>query len=154
MRGCNEMNTNNLKIFFKKLSKKAKIPTYAKSGDACCDLYSIEDYTIKPNTICLARTGFAMEIPVGFEAQIRPRSGLALKGLSIINSPGTIDCAYRGEVKVALINLSDKDIVIIEGDRIAQMKFAVVFTGYFLDVGDNELNSSSRGSGGFGSTGV
>lgn len=145
---------NNLKIFFKKLSKKAIIPTYAKNGDACCDLYSVEDYTIKPGAVCLARTGFAIEIPEGFEAQIRPRSGLALRGLSVVNSPGTIDCAYRGEVKVALINLGNKNIAIIEGDRIAQMKFAVVYTGYFLDVGDNELNLSSRGSGGFGSTGV
>lgn len=146
---------NNLKIFFKKLSKKATVPTYAKRGDACCDLYSVEDYSIKPGAICLARTGFALEIPEGFEAQIRPRSGLAVKeGLSIINSPATIDAGYRGEVKIPLINLGNKDIFIKEGDRIAQMKFAVVYTGYFLDVGDNDLNSSGRGSGGFGSTGM
>lgn len=145
---------NDLKIFFKKLSKKAVIPTYAKRGDACCDVSVIEDYTVKPGEICLARTGFAMAVPEGFEAQLRPRSGLALKGLSIVNSPGTIDAGYRGEVKVMLINLGKKAIAIREGDRVAQMKFAAVYTGHFLDVGDNELSGTTRGTGGFGSTGI
>jgi len=146
---------NDLRIFFKKLSNKAKVPTYAKKGDACCDLYVVEDYSIKPGAVCLARTGFAIEIPEGFEAQIRPRSGLAIKNsLSIVNTPATIDSGYRGEVKIALINLGNKDIFIKEGDRVAQMKFATVYTAHFLDVGDNELNSSSRGSDGFGSTGM
>jgi len=145
---------NNLRIYFKKLSKKAQAPTYSKTGDACCDLYVIEDYTIKPGERCLARTGFAMEIPEGFEAQIRPRSGLAWKkGLSLVNTPATIDAGYRGEIKIPLINLGDKDIVILEGDRVAQMKFASVYVGYFLDVGDNELNPSVRGTGGFGHSG-
>jgi len=95
-----------------------------------------------------------MEIPEGFEAQIRPRSGLAWKkGLSLVNTPATIDAGYRGEIKIPLINLGDKDIVILEGDRVAQMKFASVYVGYFLDVGDNELNPSVRGTGGFGHSG-
>lgn len=149
------MNVNNLRIYFKKLSDKAIIPAYSKTGDACCDLHVIEDYIIKPGEICLARTGFAIAIPEGFEAQIRSRSGLAAKkGLFVLNSPGTVDSGYRGEVKVVLINLGKEDIVIRTGDRIAQMKFASVFTGYFLDVGNNDLSDTARGSGGFGSTGV
>lgn len=145
---------NDLRVYFKRLSKKARIPEYSKQGDACCDLSVIEDYTVRPGEIILARCGFAMAMPEGFEAQIRPRSGLATKGLIVVNTPGTIDCGYRGEVKVALTNLSDKMIAIKEGDRVAQMKFAVVFTGHFLDVGDNELEDSDRGTGGFGSTGL
>jgi dUTP pyrophosphatase len=145
---------NDLRIYFKRLSEKAKIPEYSKRGDACCDLSVIEDYTVRPGEIILARTGFAIAMPEGFEAQIRPRSGLATKGLTVVNTPGTIDYGYRGEVKIALTNFSDKMIAIKEGDRVAQMKFAVVFTGHFLDVGDNELNNSDRGVGGFGSTGL
>lgn len=145
---------NDLRVFFKKLSKDAVIPTYAKRGDACCDLYVIENYIIKPGDIILARTGFAIAMPEGFEAQIRPRSGLALLGLSVINSPGTIDCGYRGEIKIPLINLSKKPIAIIRGDRVAQMKFAPVYTGHFLDIGDDELSETSRGPGGFGHTGT
>jgi len=149
------MNINNLRIYFKKLSDKAILPTYSKMGDACCDLYVIEDYIIKPGEICLVRTGFAIAIPEGYEAQIRPRSGLALKqGLFVLNSPGTIDAGYRGEVKIILTNLGKKDIVIKTGDRVAQMKFAAVLTGYFLDIGDNDLDDTARGSGGFGSTGL
>ena len=146
---------NDLKIFFKKLSKKAMIPTYSNPGDACCDLYVIEDYIIYPGNRILARTGFAIAIPDGYEAQIRPRSGLAVKsGLSIPNSPATIDSGYRGEVKIPLINLGDQPIPIVTFDRVAQMKFAVTYTGHFLDVGDNELDSTIRGGGGFGSTGL
>jgi dUTP pyrophosphatase len=145
---------NNVRIYFKKLSKKAVVPKYAKVGDACCDLSVIEDYTIKPGQRCLARTGLAIEVPEGFEAQVRPRSGLAWeKGLTVVNTPGTIDAGYRGEIKIALINLGNEDIVILKGDRVAQMKFAAVFVGHFLDVGENELNPSVRGTGGFGHSG-
>jgi len=144
---------NDLRIYFKKLSAKAKIPEYSKRGDACCDLTVIEDYLIKPGDIILARTGFAMALPEGFEAQIRPRSGLALKGLTVVNSPGTIDSSYRGEVKIIFTNLGKENITFKSGDRVAQMKFSVVFTGYFLDIGDNDLEDTERGSYGFGSTG-
>jgi len=145
---------NDLRIYFKKLSKKAKIPEYSKQGDACCDLSIIENYIVKPGDIILARTGFAMALPVGFEAQVRPRSGLALKGLFVLNSPGTIDSGYRGEIKIIFTNLGKKTITIQEGDRVAQMKFAVVYTGHFLDIGDNNLEETERGSGGFQSTGL
>jgi dUTP pyrophosphatase len=145
---------NDLRIYFKRLSKKAKVPKYSKNGDACCDLSVIEDYLIRPGETRLARTGFAIAIPEGFEAQIRPRSGLVLKkGLSIPNSPATIDSGYRGEIKIPLINLGRKAITIRKGDRVAQMKFAIVYTGNFLDVGDNKLEDTERGSDGFGSTG-
>jgi len=144
---------NDLRIYFKKLSNKTKTPEYSKRGDACCDLSIIEDYIIRPGDIILARTGFAIAMPEGFEAQIRPRSGLALKGLFVLNSPGTIDSSYRGEVKIILTNLGKQMISLKEGDRVAQMKFSVVFTGHFLDVGDNELDNTERGSGGFGHTG-
>ena len=144
---------NDLRIYFKKLSNKTKTPEYSKRGDACCDLSIIEDYIIRPGDIVLARTGFAIAMPEGFEAQIRPRSGLALKGLFVLNSPGTIDSSYRGEVKIILTNLGKQMISLKEGDRVAQMKFSVVFTGHFLDVGDNELDNTERGSGGFGHTG-
>ena len=144
---------NDLKIFFKKLDSRAVIPTYGNYGDSCCDLYVIEDYIIKPGKILLARTGFAIAMPQGFEAQVRPRSGLSLRGLSIPNSPATIDWGYRGEIKIPLINLGEKDIPIVAFDKVAQMKFAATFTGHFLDVGDNNLDDTARGSGGFGSTG-
>ena len=144
---------NDLRIYFKKLSKKATIPEYSNRRDACCDLCVIENYIVKPGDIILARTVFAMALPEGFEAQIRPRSGLALKGLFVLNSPGTIDSDYRGEVKIILTNLSNKAVTIREGDRVAQMKFAVVYTGHFLDIGDNDLDKTERGTGGFGSTG-
>ena len=144
---------NDLRIYFKKLSDKAKIPKYSKTGDACCDLSVIESYVVRPGVIALVRTGFAMAMPEGFEAQIRPRSGLALKGLFVLNSPGTIDSSYRGEVKIILTNLGKTIISIKEGDRVAQMKFAAVYTGNFLDIGDNKLEGTERGSSGFGSTG-
>jgi len=144
---------NNLRIYFKKLSEKAVIPKYSKTGDACCDLTIIEDYTIKPGDIVLTRTGFAMALPEGFEAQIRPRSGLAFKGLTVVNSPGTVDAGYRGEIKIIFTNLGKENIVLRSGDRVAQMKLAVVYTGHFLDVGDNNLEDTERGGSGFGSTG-
>jgi dUTP pyrophosphatase len=144
---------NDLRIYFKKLSKKAEIPVYSNKTDACCDLKIIEDYLIKPGDIILARTGFAMALPEGFEAQIRPRSGLALKGLFVLNSPGTIDSSYRGEVKIIFTNLGRESIMLKAGDRAAQMKFSIVYTGHFLDSGNNELENTERGSGGFGSTG-
>jgi len=145
---------NDIKIFFKKLHSKAKIPTYAKPGDACCDLYSVEDYTINAGKICLVSMGFSMEMPDGIEAQIRPRSGNAFKyGVTVLNSPGTIDCGYRNEIKVILINLGDKPFAIKVGDRVAQMKFSPVYTGHFLDVGENKLSISVRDKGGLGHTG-
>ena len=143
---------NYLKILFKKLNKSAIVPTYAKANDCCCDLYSVEDVTITPGQRKLIDTGIAIELPLGFEAQIRPRSGNAWKsGITVLNSPGTIDTGFRASLKVILINHGDNYFVIKRGDRIAQMKFSPVYTGYFIEV--DELSLTDRGTGGMGSTG-
>lgn len=143
---------NNLKIMFKRLHPDAIIPVYEHFGDCACSLRVIEDYTIKPGQRVLAKTGFAISIPEGFEAQVRPRSGNAWKkGLTVLNTPGTIDSAYTGEIMIILINLGDKLIAINKHDAVAQMKFSPVYTGYFIEV--HELPDTVRGSGGIGSTG-
>jgi len=146
---------NDIKVYYKKLHSKAKIPTYAKPGDAACDLYAVEDYSIPSGKMRLIHLGFAMEMPKGFEAQIRPRSGLAVEhGVTVLNSPGTVDNGYRGEIMTPLINHGHKPFTIKAGDRIAQMKFAPIFAGHFLDVGDNDLSGTTRGVGGMGHTGL
>ena len=148
------MEVNDIRVYYKKLHSKAIVPTYAKPGDAACDLYAVENVQIPVRGIRLIHCGFAMEMPEGFEAQIRPRSGLAVKyGITVLNSPGTVDWGYRGEIMVPLINHGDKPFVIKPGDRIAQMKFAPVYRGHFLDVGENELSLTNRGQGGMGHTG-
>jgi len=142
----------NLKVLFKRLHKDAIVPTYAFDGDACCDLYSVEGVILTSMERQLICTGIAIQIPPGFEAQIRSRSGLSLRqGLVMVNGVGTIDSQYRGELKLPMINLSDDVVKINKGDRIAQMKFSPVYTGYFLEV-DN-LEVTNRGVGGFGHTG-
>ncbi len=111
-----------------------------------------EEITIKPLQRVLIPTGLYIELPIGFEAQIRPRSGLAFKhGIGIVNSPGTIDADYRGEVKVLLVNLSDTDFTINDGDRIAQMVVAKHETVNWQSV--EELGETARGAGGYGHTG-
>ncbi len=111
------------------------------------------DFTLVPGARALIPTGFAMALPVGFEAQIRPRSGLAFKhGITCLNSPGTIDADYRGEVKVLLINHGEDPFVITRGERIAQMVIAAITQPNFLVV--DSLEDTIRGEGGFGSTGV
>lgn len=146
------MEANGLKIKFVKLHKDAVVPVYEHYGDAACSLRVVEDYTVGPMKRVLAKTGLSIAIPYGFEGQIRPRSGKAWKeGLTVINSPGTIDCAYTGEVMVALVNLSDKDVTVNKGDAVAQLKFSPVYVGYFMEV--QSLDETSRGAGGFGSTG-
>lgn len=143
----------NLKIFFAKVHKDAKVPKYSFEWDACCDLYAIESFTLEPMERRLARTGLAIQVPYGFEAQVRARSGLAIKhGIGLSSGIGTIDAQYRGEVKVPLINFSDKPMKIKKGDRIAQMKFAPVYVGHFIEV--DSLASTKRGTGGFGHTGI
>jgi len=144
--------TNELKIKFKKLKKNAIEPTYSKYGDCACDLYSVEDIIINPMERKLIDTGIAIELPDGFEAQIRPRSGNAWKkGLTVLNTPGTIDYGYRNSLKVILINLGNEKVEIKIGDRIAQMKFSPVYKGNFIEV--LELSDTERGVDGFGSTG-
>lgn len=147
------MLTNGLKIYFNKMRNNAIIPTYANPGDCCCDLYSTDNVTIKPGERKLIDTGISIELPEGFEAQIRPRSGLAWKhGITVLNSPGTIDEQYRNSIKVLLINHGTDVFTVTEGDRIAQMKFSPTYTGYFLEsVG---LSDTKRGMSGFGDSGM
>jgi len=130
------------------------LPQYETAHAAGMDMRAFigEEMVIKPMQRMLVPTGLHIELPVGYEAQIRPRSGLAYKhGISIVNSPGTIDADYRGEIKVLLINFSDTDFVINNGDRIAQMVIAkhesVIWTSA------EELNETARGEGGYGHTG-
>jgi len=131
------------------------LPAYETAGSAGADIQAAvkAPVTLKPGERALIPAGFAMALPVGFEAQVRPRSGLAVKnGLTVLNAPGTIDSDYRGEVKVPLINLGADPFVIERGMRIAQMVIAPVVQGDFAEV--DELDETVRGAGGFGSTGV
>ncbi len=129
------------------------VPAYATEHAAGMDVVAAEDVIIVPGGRHAVATGFAMAIPDGYEVQVRPRSGLALKhGISLPNTPGTIDADYRGELKVILINLGAEPFVISRGDRIAQLVAAPVQVARFAEV--EELDETVRGSGGFGSTGV
>ncbi|HEX5537224.1 MAG TPA: dUTP diphosphatase [Sphingobium sp.] len=128
-------------------------PAYATSGAAGMDVVSAEDVILAPGGRHAVATGFAVAIPDGYEIQVRPRSGLALKhGISLPNTPGTIDSDYRGELKIIMINLSQEAFVIRRGDRIAQLVAAPVQLAMFEEVA--ELNETTRGAGGFGSTGL
>ena len=127
-------------------------PAYATAGAAGMDVVAAEDVTIPPAGRHAVATGFAMAIPEGFEVQVRPRSGLALKfGVTCLNTPGTIDSDYRGELKVILANLGQEPFVVRRGERIAQLVPAPVLRAELTEVG--ELDSTDRGTGGFGSTG-
>lgn len=133
------------------------LPAYETAGAAGMDLRAAvtdgEPMTLAPGARALVPTGFIMEIPEGFEAQIRPRSGLAFKnGVTCLNTPGTIDSDYRGEVKVLLINLGQEDFTIDRGMRIAQLVFAPVVQAQVQEA--DTFNDTARGAGGFGSTGV
>lgn len=133
---------------------KHELPSYATLAAAGMDLRaSLEKpLVLRPLERALVPTGLFMEIPVGYEAQIRPRSGLAFKhGLTVLNSPGTIDADYRGEIKVILVNVSNHECLINDGERIAQMVIAKHEQAQWIEV--EELEESGRGAGGFGSTG-
>lgn len=128
------------------------IPAYETPGAAGMDLRAAEDSVLRPGGRGLIATGIAIALPDGYEAQVRPRSGLAVKhGITVLNSPGTIDSDYRGEIKVPLINHGDTDFVIARGDRIAQMVIAPVLQIAWDPVTD--LKGTARGGGGFGSSG-
>jgi dUTP pyrophosphatase len=134
---------------------KHELPKYETKASAGVDLKAVleEKIVLKPLERALVKTGLFLEIPVGFEAQVRPRSGLALKkGITVLNAPVTIDADYRGEVGVILVNLSNEDFEINDGDRIAQMVFAQFNQAEWIDA--ELLSETSRGEGGFGSTGV
>jgi len=139
-------------VRIKRLHPDAIVPTYATRNSAGMDLHSVEDVSISSQDGGLIATGWAMEIPPGYEGQIRPRSGLAVKhGVTVLNSPGTIDADYRGEVKVLLINHGPRTVKIQKGDRIAQLVICPVQAAVLTEV--DELSDTNRGSGGFGSTG-
>jgi dUTP pyrophosphatase len=128
------------------------LPAYATSGAAGMDVVAAEDVTLAPGARHAVATGFAIAIPEGFEVQVRPRSGIALKhGITCLNTPGTIDSDYRGEVKVILANLGDAPFEVKRGDRIAQLVPAQVTRAALIESAD--LDETDRGSGGFGSTG-
>ena len=129
------------------------LPAYATAGSAGLDLPLGEDVTLTPGARALVPTGFALAIPAGFEGQVRPRSGLAVRlGLTVLNAPGTLDSDYRGEVKVPLINLGQDSLTLTRGMRIAQLVIAPAPQVNILEV--SELEATDRGAGGFGSTGV
>ena len=143
-----------VQVLIKKLNPKAKLPSYKTSGSSGMDLMALIDdtLTIKPNQSVLVPTGLSIAIPDDTEVQIRPRSGLAAKSnISVLNTPGTIDSDYRGELKIILINHGKEDFLINNGDRIAQMILMPVLKIEFEEVED--LPETIRGSGGFGSTG-
>ena len=128
------------------------LPHYATAGAAGMDVVSAEDVTLAPGARHAVATGLALAIPTGYEIQVRPRSGLALKhGITVPNTPGTIDSDYRGEFKVILINHGSEPFVIARGDRVAQLVLAPVIQAVWCEV--EELDETQRGSGGFGSTG-
>ena len=128
------------------------LPAYATAGAAGMDVVAAEDVTLAPGARHAVATGFAMAIPDGYEVQVRPRSGLALKhGITCLNSPGTIDSDYRGEVKVILANLGSEPFAVVRGERIAQLVPAPVLRATLAEVAS--LDDTPRGAGGFGSTG-
>jgi dUTP diphosphatase len=133
------------------------LPAYQSDGAAGLDLLAAvpqrSPLRLKPGARALVPTGLVLQLPPGFEAQVRPRSGLALRlGLTVLNSPGTIDCDYRGEVQVLLANLGSKAVTIARGERIAQMVVQRVERAELVEIG--EIAQTARGAGGFGSTGV
>lgn len=142
------------KVKILRLDSRANLPVYKSKEAAGADICAClsDDIVIQPHEFLLVPTGFAMSLPEGYEAQIRPRSGLAAKyGITVLNSPGTIDSDYRGEVKIILINHSDKPYTISNGERIAQMIIASHCKATFTEI--DILDSTDRKTGGFGSTG-
>jgi len=147
----------NIELIIKRISKSfndIQLPQYATEGSSGMDVRATidESITLGSGKIVLVPTNLSIEIPIGYEIQVRPRSGLAAKhGIGILNSPGTIDSDYRGEIKIILFNFSDEDFIINRGDRIAQLVIAEVIVAKIIE--SNSLNSSNRGEGGFGHTG-
>jgi dUTP pyrophosphatase len=144
---------NELRIKIQRLSERAILPTYAHgpAEDAGLDLHAIEDAVLEPGIPALVATGLTIELPPGYEAQIRPRSGLALKhAITLPNSPATIDPGYRGEIRIILLNLGRESYRIHAGDRIAQM---VIARYEAIEWEETDLAASKRGTGGFGSSG-
>ncbi|MUU50095.1 dUTP diphosphatase [Helicobacter pylori] len=142
-----------MKIKIQKIHPNALIPKYQTEGSSGFDLHAVEEVVIKPHSVGLVRIGICLSLEVGYELQVRTRSGLALNHqVMVLNSPGTVDNDYRGEIKVILANLSDKDFKVQVGDRIAQGVVQKTHKAEFIEC--EQLDETSRGSGGFGSTGV
>jgi len=145
----------SLRVIRLESAKELPLPSYATAASAGMDLRSasMEPIVLSPGQRGLVPTGLIVEIPDGFEGQVRPRSGLALKnGISLVNTPGTIDSDYRGELKVIMINLGEDHFMVNYGDRIAQLVIAPVVQAQIVEV--DQISESERGGGGFGSTGV
>ena len=146
------LTIQNTTIKIQRIHKNAIIPKYAHEGDSGADLFSIQEDILEPGERKIIPTGLKIEIPLGYEAQVRPKSGLTSNyGITVLNTPGTIDSNYRGEIKVILINHSQEPYKIEKGTKIAQIVFQKVETVEFLE---DELNKTSRGENGFGSTGI
>ncbi len=142
-----------MRLLITKSDPTAQLPTYAHPGDAGMDVRSIETLTLPPGGRALVQTGLSIQLPPDAEAQVRPRSGLALKhGVTVLNSPGTIDAGYRGEVGVILVNLGSEPFTVEKGMKIAQIVVAQVVRAEIVEVAS--LAESDRGAGGFGSTGL
>jgi dUTP pyrophosphatase len=146
-----------IEIKYKRIDKKFNhiaLPSYATKGSAGMDVYAAleKPITISRGTIEMIPTNISVEIPEGYEIQVRPRSGLAAKhGIGILNSPGTIDSDYRGEIKIIIINFGKEDFIIQPAERIAQLVVSKVYSAKLIE--STELNNTSRGEGGFGHTG-
>lgn len=140
-------------VKFRRIDPAATLPSYAHPGDAGMDIRSIEDLVIDPGARKLVHTGLVMMLPPGYEAQVRPRSGLALRnGVTVLNTPGTIDEGYRGEVGVVLANFGSEPFRVEKGSKIAQVVVAPCTRAKIEET--VEIDSTERGEGGFGSTGV
>ena len=140
-------------VKFRRIDPSTELPTYAHPGDAGMDIRSIEELTIAPGARALVHTGLVMMLPPGYEAQVRPRSGLALKnGVTVLNAPGTIDEGYRGEVGVILVNFGSEPFKGEKGANIAQMVIAPCTRAEIVET--DEVDDTVRGTGGFGSSGL
>ncbi|MDJ0694305.1 dUTP diphosphatase [Mastigocoleus sp. MO_188.B34] len=145
------MNTVKIKVL--KLVESAKLPRYEHEDDSGLDLFALEEQEVLSGEAKLIKTGISIELPEGTEAQIRPRSGLALKhSITVLNTPGTVDAGYRGEIKVILINHGKQPFKVLKSMKIAQMVIAPVISAEIEEV--NSLSKTIRGEGGFGSTGL
>lgn len=139
-------------VVFERIRAYAVIPTFGSEEAAGMDLYAVGDYEIQPRQVVMIRTGLKMQLPKGFEGQIRPRSGLATKNLlTVVNAPGTVDSDYRGEMFVALVNLGIHFQIVNQGARVAQLVIKKVED---VLITEGEVNETKRGEGGFGSTGA
>jgi dUTP pyrophosphatase len=148
------MNSNEIRVGLRRLphGEGLPLPSYASAGAAGLDVVAAESLELAPGARHAVATGFAIAIPEGYEVQVRPRSGLALKhGITCLNTPGTIDSDYRGEVKVILANLGAEPFAVVRGERIAQLVPAPVLRAAFVE--EEALDETARGAGGFGSTG-